>query len=180
MGLARWLTVGAASAAVAAFAVGTLTAPDRSPPNGLRQITLEPGHRHEPAVELPEGALHLEIINRYPHDPTAFTQGLIYRDGQLYESTGLHGQSSLRRIDLETGATIESVALADRYFGEGLERVGNQLVQLTWKNETALVYDLDTLSPVGWIPYNGEGWGLCQLDVDILVTSDGTEAPRVS
>lgn len=76
---------------------------------------------HEPAVELelPEGTLHLEIINRYPHDPTAFTQGLIYRDGRLYESTGLHGQSSLRHVDLETGATIESVALADRYFGEG-------------------------------------------------------------
>ncbi len=148
---------------------------ERDPPAGLPQVTLAPGALDQRAAPLPEGPLKFEVIAVYAHDPDAFTQGLVWADGTLYESTGLYGHSTVRRIDLQTGETTASATLDDRYFGEGLELVGDQLVQLTLKSQIALICDTDTLALVGWLPYEGDGWGLCQLDTDTLVTSDGSD-----
>lgn len=114
-----------------------------------------------------------EIIDRYPHDPTAFTQGLLVRGETVYESTGLYGESSVRAVERATGATIAQTALEDDLFGEGLELVDDRLIQLTWQEETALVWDAATLTQVGEFDYTGEGWGLC-YDGERLVMSDGT------
>ncbi len=114
-----------------------------------------------------------EVLNVYPHDDGAFTQGLLWDDGYLYESTGLWGQSTLRRVDIETGEANKILTLDDSIFGEGLERVGDQLIQLTWKAGRALVYDFDSFEQVGSYEYEGEGWGLC-YDGRYLFMSDGS------
>ena len=81
-----------------------------------------------------------EVINTYPHDPTAYTQGLIYRDGDLYEGTGLYGQSSLRKVDLETGEVQQLIELPEQYFGEGITELDGKIFQLTWKEQTGFIY----------------------------------------
>ena len=108
-----------------------------------------------------------------PHDPGAFTQGLALHDGRFYESTGLYGASTVRIVELATGNVVSSVALDDEYFGEGLEVVGDRIVQLTWKEETAFVWDTETLEPLGSYYYEGEGWGLCAT-VNHFVMSNGS------
>lgn len=115
----------------------------------------------------------VEILERRPHDPAAFTQGLEMADGSLYESTGLYGLSSLRRVDPATGAVTAETAVDEDLFGEGLTVVGDRIVQLTWKAGRALVYDRATLKLVGEFSYEGEGWGLCRSG-DELVMSDGS------
>ena len=114
-----------------------------------------------------------EIIKAYPHDASAFTQGLIWKGGYLYESTGLWGESSLRRVDLESGEPEEVVMLSDEYFAEGLELVGDQLIQLTWQAGKAFAYDFESLELLRSIDYAGEGWGLC-FDGRFLFMSDST------
>ncbi len=114
-----------------------------------------------------------EVINVYPHDAKAFTQGLIWDAGYLYESTGLWGGSSLRRVDIESGNPQQIVPLDDTYFAEGLERVGDQLIQLTWRAGEAFVYDFETFELLNSIDYEGEGWGLC-YDDRYLFMSDST------
>ncbi len=104
--------------------------------------------------------LRAKVVGVRPHDPEAFTQGLLWHQGKLYESTGQHGTSSLRRIDPATGQVEQSVKLADDLFAEGLARVGERLIQLTWQAGQALVYELATLEEVGRLEYAGEGWGL--------------------
>ena len=116
----------------------------------------------------------MEILERRPHDPAAFTQGLEMADGSLYESTGLYGLSSLRQVDPATGAVTAETAVAADLFGEGLTVVDNRIVQLTWKAGRALVYDRATLELVGEFDYEGEGWGLCQSDGE-LIMSDGSD-----
>ena len=116
----------------------------------------------------------VEILERRPHDPAAFTQGLEMADGALYESTGLYGRSSLRRVDPATGAVTAETAVADDLFAEGLTVVSDRIVQLTWKAGRALVYDRATLGLVGEFAYEGEGWGLCRSDGE-LVMSDGSD-----
>jgi glutaminyl-peptide cyclotransferase len=113
-----------------------------------------------------------EIVATHPHDPQAFTQGLLLHQGKLYESTGLLGRSSLRRVVVATGAVEKSTSLAADLFGEGLALVGDRLVQLTWQNHVALSYDLE-LNALGRVDYTGEGWGLC-YDGGRLVMSDGS------
>ncbi len=113
-----------------------------------------------------------EVIRVYSHDPDAFTQGLIWDGGYLYESTGLWGESSLRRVDLASGKAEENLPLADKYFAEGLERVGDRLIQLTWKAGKAFVYDFASFELVETLDYPGEGWGLC-YDGRYLFMSDG-------
>ena len=112
------------------------------------------------------------MLRTYPHDPGAFTQGLVYSGGRLYESTGIEGRSSLRRVVLEDGRVETLVPLPPTLFAEGLARVGDQLVQLTWKNAVALVWDLPGLQRSTTHTYPGEGWGLC-YDGRRLVMSDG-------
>lgn len=114
-----------------------------------------------------------QVLNTYPHDSSAFTQGLLWHAGALYESTGLRGRSSLRRVDIETGIPEISLPLDDAYFGEGLERVGDRLIQLTWQSGLAFVYDLHSLELIETINYAGEGWGLCS-DGRFLFMSDGS------
>ena len=114
-----------------------------------------------------------EVIRVFPHDSQAFTQGLLWDDGFLYESTRLRGQSSLRRVDIESGAPLDIAAVDAAYFAEGLERVGDRLIQLTWQAGRAFVYDFATLAPVDAFEYEGEGWGLC-YDGRYLFMSDGS------
>lgn len=116
----------------------------------------------------------VEILERRPHDPAAFTQGLEMADGALYESTGLYGRSSLRLVDPATGAVTAETAVADDLFAEGLTVVGDRIVQLTWKAGRALVYDRATLGLVREFAYEGEGWGLCRSGGE-LVMSDGSD-----
>src|SRR5690606_38404664 len=87
-----------------------------------------------------------EVVASYPHDPSAFTQGLIFRDGYLYESTGLNGRSSLRKVDLATGRVLRERSIAPQYFAEGLTDWGGELVQLTWRSNVGFVYDLETFA----------------------------------
>jgi len=125
----------------------------------------------------PAPRLNYKVIATYPHDPSAYTQGLIYRDGVLFESTGLNGQSSLRRVRLETGEVLQRIAIERKYFAEGLAAVGNTLVQLTWQTGVAFVYDLKTFGLLRTFKYSGEGWGLVH-DGARLVMSDGTSSLR--
>lgn len=114
------------------------------------------------------------VIHAYPHDSDAFTQGLVYVDGHLYESTGLNGHSTLREDDLETGRVLREVDVPSRYFAEGLTNWGSTLIQLTWKAHIAFVYDRATFRLLKTFHYPWEGWGLTQ-DGKHLIMSDGSE-----
>jgi glutaminyl-peptide cyclotransferase len=124
------------------------------------------------ASAAPPQTVRPEIVATYPHDPRAFTQGLLFHQGKLYESTGLLGRSSLRRVAPTTGVVEHSTSLAADQFGEGLALVGDRFFVLTWQNHVALTYDLD-FAPVGRFDYTGEGWGLC-YDGQRLVMSNGS------
>ena len=113
------------------------------------------------------------VIHTYPHDPDAFTQGLVYVDGHLYESTGINGKSSLRMVDLETGHVLQEQPVESKYFAEGLTSWGSTLVQLTWETHLGLVYDRFSFRLLRTFSYAGEGWGLTQ-DGTFLILSDGT------
>jgi glutamine cyclotransferase len=114
-----------------------------------------------------------EVVHVYPHDAKAFTQGLIYVDGHLYESTGLEGRSSLRMVDLTTGQVLQKHDVPAEYFAEGLTDWGSNLIQLTWRANKGFVYDRFSFSLVRSFPYKGEGWGLTH-DATQLIMSDGT------
>lgn len=120
-----------------------------------------------------EGPLRPEIVATYPHDDTAFTQGLEFVDGKLIESTGLFGESDLRRVEPSTGQVVSQIATPDGLFAEGVTLVGDRLIQLTWKAERAFIWHADTFESVGEYSYGGDGWGLC-FDGDQLVMSDGS------
>jgi glutaminyl-peptide cyclotransferase len=114
------------------------------------------------------------VIHAYPHDPRAFTQGLVYVDGYLYESTGLNGRSTLRKVNLETGRVLKEARLPSQYFGEGLTNWGNSLIQLTWTSHVAFVYDRKSFRLLRTFRYPWEGWGLTQ-DGSHLILSDGSD-----
>jgi glutamine cyclotransferase len=118
-----------------------------------------------------------EVVKVYPHDREAFTQGLLFRDGVLYESTGLNGKSSLRKVQLETGKVLQQVPVDARYFAEGLTDWGTRLVQLTWNTNIGFVYDLASFKQQQTFSYTGEGWGLARDDRR-LIMSDGTSTLR--
>jgi len=114
-----------------------------------------------------------EIINSYPHDRNAFTQGLVFENNHLYEGTGLYGRSSLRKIQLETGTILKVRNLSDQYFGEGITIYQNKIIQLTWKNYVGFVYDKDYFLKIQEFHYPSEGWGIT-YDGEHLILSDGT------
>lgn len=114
-----------------------------------------------------------EVVNSFPHDPGAFTQGLVYHGGYLYEGTGLHGSSSLRKVRLEDGAVLKQVDLPRQFFGEGIAIFGNRIVQLTWREHQGFVYDKDTFQLIGRFTYPTEGWGIT-TDGKHLIMSDGS------
>jgi len=113
------------------------------------------------------------IVNRYPHDPNGFTQGLVFVDGFLFEGTGLRGRSSLRKVDLATGTILQSRNLPARFFGEGVTVYHNKVIQLTWRANLGFVYDKDTFQLLETFHYPTEGWGLTH-DGKHLIMSDGT------
>lgn len=121
--------------------------------------------------------LGYRVIERYPHDRTAFTQGLLWRDGHLYESTGQRGASGVRQVRLEDGAVLKREAIPAQYFGEGLADWGDRLISLTWRHGIGFVRDLDSFALVTAFTYPGEGWGLTRDDRR-LIMSDGTAELR--
>ncbi len=125
------------------------------------------------APDIPARRLDFEIVHDYPHDPSAFLQGLLWHEGYLYESTGLYGQSTLRRVDLSTGRILKLIHLPSNLFGEGLAAVDKRLVQLTWKSKLGFVYDCDSFALLRRFTYNTEGWGLT-YDGKMLIMSDGS------
>ena len=129
-----------------------------------------------PAASGPE-RFGYEIVKSYPHDPGAFTQGLTIADGQLYEGTGLYGQSSLRRVDLQDGAALQRIELDSQYFGEGIAVVGDRIVQLTYQTGVGFVYDRKTFAKLREFKYSGQGWGLT-YDGQRLIMSDSTDTLR--
>lgn len=129
------------------------------------------------ATPAPAPVYGYRVIHVYPHDRDAFTQGLIYLDGFLYESTGLEGRSSLRKVKLETGQVLQKTDVPAQYFAEGLTDWKKSLLQLTWKSGVGFVYDLFTFKPERTFAYGGEGWGLTH-DGTQLIQSDGSESLR--
>ena len=130
---------------------------------------------HAAAAEPP--TYGYQVVHVYPHDRTAFTEGLFYLDGFLYESTGLEHQSQVRKERLETGQVLQTRDLAPVYFGEGVVNWRGRLIQLTWRNQVGFVYDLKTFRLLRRFSYPGEGWALTQ-DGRELIMSDGTSAIR--
>lgn len=140
-------------------------------------FTLTATNCAKPAPE--EGIPHVtyytyEVVNSYPHDPHAFTQGLAYQDGILYEGTGLRGRSELRRVELHTGRVLHSVPLPSQYFGEGVTICGNRIVQLTLDSGKGFVYDRDNLQLIDEFVYETEGWGIT-CNGEHLIMSDGSD-----
>ncbi len=150
----RWIVVGA----LAAAAIGVAA---------WAQL----GHRAGPQ------SYGFKVVAVYPHDPNAFTQGLIVEKGQLYEGTGQYGASSIRRVDLKTGRVQKLHAIGQMYFGEGITILGGKLYQLTWKSGLAFVYDADTFTVQQTLQYPTEGWGLTH-DGKQLILSDGSSTLR--
>jgi glutaminyl-peptide cyclotransferase len=133
------------------------------------------------ASEVPAAAggevaqLQVEVLDQYPHDTAAFTQGLELHEGLLYESTGLYGESDARTVEPETGEVVDLVELPDTVFGEGMTLVDDRIWQITWQEQTAFLRDRADLAELDQVSYTGEGWGICyDRDRDQLVMSDGT------
>ena len=118
-----------------------------------------------------------EVVRRLPHDAGAFTQGLLFLDGHLYESTGLEGRSSIRKVELESGRVVQQRDIPPQYFGEGIVAWKDKLVELTWRSEVGFVYDLETFALEKQFAYTGEGWGLTH-DGARIIMSDGTPQLR--
>ena len=118
-----------------------------------------------------------QVVNAFPHDRGAYCQGLVFSDGTLYEGTGEYGKSTLRKVELETGNVLQSVALNARYFGEGITVWKDRIIQLTWKNEIGIVYDRETLAEKQRFRIAGQGWGLTH-DGQHLILSDGSYTLR--
>jgi glutaminyl-peptide cyclotransferase len=118
-----------------------------------------------------------QVVKVYPHDSNAFTQGLIFHDGKLVESTGQEGRSSLRSVELETGKVLNKVDVPSPYFAEGITLLNNKVYQLTWQHELGFIYDYKSFQNIGHFAYNGEGWGLT-TDGRALIMSDGSNQIR--
>ena len=117
-----------------------------------------------------------KVVATFPHDTSSFTQGLVFAsDGQLYESTGLEGESTLRRVDIATGQTLQKIDVPSQYFAEGLALVGDELLQLTWRHKLGFVYDRKTFKQKRTFSYNTEGWGIAYDGTSSLVMSDGSD-----
>jgi glutamine cyclotransferase len=126
---------------------------------------------------LPPPVYTFKVRKSFPHDPTAFTQGLVFQDGALFESTGLYGASSLRKVDLETGRVLKKIEVPAEYFAEGMTIFQGKIFQLTWKAHKGFTYDLKSFEKTGEFAYEGEGWGLTHDD-QFLIMSDGTNQLR--
>lgn len=155
----RWISASRAGILLAARACGIFESEHHTKAENLQQ-TQAPMYS-------------FRIINRYPHDPEAFLQGLLYHNGLLYEGTGWWGRSSLRRVELETGKVLQISNLDPRYFGEGIVLWQDRIIQLTYQSHTGFVYDRDTFNKISEFKYPTEGWGITH-DGQRLIMSDGT------
>lgn len=155
---------------------GTSPAPQQQGPVASTTPAAPPADGPRKAGE-PVPVYTYEIKNTYPHDRAAFTQGLIFRDGYLWESTGQYGSSSLRQVELTTGRVLRSVPVAREFFAEGMTVFNGKVYQLTWQEKRAFVYDAKDFRRIGEFKYEGEGWGLTH-DGESLVMSDGTSTLR--
>lgn len=117
------------------------------------------------------------LVKALPHDRGAFTEGLVYCEGQLIESTGLNGRSTLRKVDLESGRTLQEVKLPEQFFGEGIAVLKGKIFQLTWQSHRGFIYDLKSMASEGEFPFTGEGWGLTS-DGRSLIMTDGSNRIR--
>ncbi len=163
----RLIIAGRGIIAGAALAIAAAAAPVVSAP--------APGQTAAPAAAVPVEPAR--VLATHPHDSSAFTQGLFFADGALFESTGQHGESVVREVDLVTGKAKREVRLDPRYFGEGSTSWGDTIVSLTWKHGKGFRWDRKTLRKIGEFSYSGEGWGLTQ-DGKSLILSDGTPELR--
>jgi glutamine cyclotransferase len=147
-----------------------------APPSGAptRPTSTAPAPSAGPTIPRRE---RVEVVRSLPHDPDAFTQGLVFHGGRLFESTGLNGRSSLRKVDVSTGRVLQQRALPAEIFAEGLARFDGRLFQLSWQNGKGFVWDAETFEPVREWRYTGEGWGLTH-DGTHLIQSDGTATLR--
>jgi glutamine cyclotransferase len=127
----------------------------------------------QPEISYPAPVVGYRIVNTYPHDPKAFTQGLVFADDLIYEGTGLRGQSSLRKVDLKTGNILQIRQLSAQFFGEGITSYGNRIIQLTWRARVGFVYDRQTFQLLDTFNYPTEGWGITH-DGRSFIMSDGT------
>jgi glutamine cyclotransferase len=130
-----------------------------------------------PAAAPPVVDYTYQVIGTFPHDPGAFTQGLVYLKGVLFETTGLNGRSTLRKVDLQSGRVLQKSELPSQYFGEGMTIIGDQIFQLTWQHQKGFVYNLSTFAVEKEFAYTGEGWGLT-TDGHALILSDGSNVIR--
>jgi glutamine cyclotransferase len=130
-----------------------------------------------PRAEKSVPVYRYEALYTFPHDPNAFTQGLVFHDGKLLESTGQQGRSSVREVELETGKILRQVRLPNEYFGEGLTLLKGKIYQLTWQHQLGFIYDAETFENIGQFTYSGEGWGLTN-DGESLILSDGSNRIR--
>ena len=131
-----------------------------------------------PAPPRPTPLYGYRVVRTYPHDPRAFTQGLEYRGGFLYEGTGLNGRSTLRKVELQTGRVLQEIQLDPQYFGEGVTVLDQSILELTWQSHRGFVYNRGTFQLIRNFDYVGEGWGLTNNGSEIFM-SDGTPAIRV-
>ena len=129
--------------------------------------------QHRGGTPQPAPIYGYQVVRSYPHDHGAFTQGLIFRDGVLYEGTGMNGKSGIRKVNLETGEVLKIQPLPQQYFGEGITDWRGQILQLTWQAEIGFVYDMNTFEQQRTFSYKGEGWGLTH-DSTHIIMSDGT------
>ncbi|HOG07588.1 MAG: glutaminyl-peptide cyclotransferase [Syntrophales bacterium] len=153
--------------------LGFLFIPAAVPPDSVF-LPIMPPSRADAWNAPAEDHCGLRVVRAYPHDPEAFTQGLFYEGGNLYEGTGLYGKSSLRRLDLVSGRIVRIRRLSPAFFGEGVTSCRNRIIQLTWRERVGFVYDLQTFRLLGRFPREGEGWGIT-CDGRRLIVSDGTD-----
>src|SRR5688500_6925531 len=132
-----------------------------TPAVGLAQTTTPNAAPETTETPQPVEFLQTEVLNEYAHDSGSFTQGLVFHNGLLYESAGQYGDSDLRQVNIESSEVLQQTDVEAAYFAEGLALVEDRLIQITWKEETAFIYDLETFEPLGTFDYTGEGWGLC-------------------
>ncbi len=157
----RWTLVAISVTLIVIVALGAYVALNFHPSNGGETSQDEPTD------------YTYTVLNTYPHDTTAFTEGLVFHDGFLYESTGLNGNSTLRREELETGKILQLYLLPEQYFGEGITIIGERIIQLTWQSQVGFVYDKTTFQLSGEFSYPTEGWGITSNGTS-LIMSDGT------
>ncbi|MDR1756477.1 MAG: glutaminyl-peptide cyclotransferase [Culturomica sp.] len=159
----------------------TVTVPETTVGNGaLRIQVFHPGDREsvasQPVLVVPDKApvrYGYEVVRKFPHDPKAYTQGLFYLDGYLYESTGQYGESGIRKMELGSGKVLSSLSIDSKLFGEGIAVLHGKIYQLTWTSGKGFVYDLKTFSPESTFTYQMQGWGLATYN-DGLILSDGS------